>query len=66
MAETARQFWPNLKVLFITGQGKNAMVGSGYLAPGMRLLTKPFALEALATRIKAIISKSPRHLKIGS
>jgi DNA-binding response OmpR family regulator len=44
-----------LKVLFITGYAENAVLGNGYLEPRMHVLTKPFAMEALATRIKAII-----------
>ena len=31
-------------------------VGNGHLEPGMQVLTKPFAMEALATRIKDLIA----------
>ncbi|WP_409567005.1 ATP-binding protein [Methylobacterium sp. J-048] len=52
MADAARASRPDLKVLFITGYAENAAVGHGHLAPGMRVLTKPFPMDALAARIK--------------
>jgi DNA-binding response OmpR family regulator len=30
-------------------------VGNGHLEPGMQVLTKPFAMDALAARIQAIV-----------
>ena len=41
---------PELKVLFITGYAENAVLSHGHLEPGMHVLTKPFAMEALAAR----------------
>jgi PAS domain S-box-containing protein len=55
MADAARVSRPNLRVLFITGYAENAVIGDGHLEPGMQVLTKPFAMEALATRIKDLI-----------
>ena len=55
MADAARQTRPALKVLFITGYAETAAIGEGDLGPGMNLLTKPFAMDKLAHRIKAII-----------
>ena len=56
MADAARVGRPDLKVLFITGYAENAAVGNGHLDPGMTVLTKPFVMEALASRIKDLIS----------
>jgi hypothetical protein len=42
-------------VLFITGYAESVAIGTGALAPGMHLMAKPFAMEALASRIKSII-----------
>jgi CheY-like chemotaxis protein len=56
LADAARIGRPALKVLFITGYAENAVVGNGHLEPGMHVLTKPFAMEMLASRIKAIIT----------
>ncbi len=55
VADAARVQRPELKVLFITGFAENAALNHGHLAPGMQVLTKPFAMDALATRIRAMI-----------
>ena len=55
LADAARVARPDLKVLFITGYAETAVVGSGRLERGMELLTKPFAMDVLASRIKTLI-----------
>jgi PAS domain S-box-containing protein len=55
MADAGRTVRPGLKVLFITGYAENAVVGNGHLEPGMQVLTKPFVMEALASRIRELI-----------
>ena len=55
MAEAARETRPDLKVLLITGYAETTILGSGRLAPGMSVLTKPFAVEVMAARIRSII-----------
>ena len=50
-ADAALSLLPDLKVLFITGYAENAVIGNGQLAPNMALVTKPFAMDALAKRI---------------
>ncbi|WP_158807880.1 PAS domain-containing sensor histidine kinase [Beijerinckia sp. L45] len=55
VADAARASRPDLKVLFITGYAENAVLSHGHLDPGMHVLTKPFAMEALAGRIKDLI-----------
>jgi len=56
VADAARVARPDLTVLFITGYAENAVISHGHLDPGMHVLTKPFAMEALASRIKELIS----------
>jgi PAS domain S-box-containing protein len=56
MIDAARLARPRLKALFITGFAENAVIGNGILDPGMHVLTKPFALDDLAHRIRAIIA----------
>lgn len=51
VADAARSLRPGLKVLFITGYAENAAVGNGHVEPGMELLTKPFAMQALASKV---------------
>ncbi len=55
MADAARLVRPGLKTLFITGYAENAVVGNGHLDAGMHVMTKPFAMEALAARIRELI-----------
>ena len=55
MAEAARLQRPGLKILFMTGYAENAAVSGGFLEPGMELLTKPFAVDALAQRLSEIL-----------
>ena len=55
MADAARVSRPDLKVLFITGYAENTILGDGYLAPGMSLLTKPFSMDTVAERIRSMI-----------
>jgi PAS domain S-box-containing protein len=55
MADAARVARPDLRVLFITGYAENAVLGNGHLAPGMAVLTKPFAIESMAARIRSMI-----------
>jgi PAS domain S-box-containing protein len=55
MVDAGRLSRPGLKVLFITGYAENAAIGNGHLERGMHVLTKPFAMEKLAARIKAIM-----------
>jgi CheY-like chemotaxis protein len=56
VADAARVNRPNLKVLFITGYAENAAIGGGRLGERMFVLTKPFHMETLASRIKEIIN----------
>ena len=58
LADAAREARPGLKVLFITGYAHNAAVGNGVLEPGTEMLTKPFAMDALADKIRAMIDKA--------
>jgi signal transduction histidine kinase len=55
VAEIGRQSRPDLKVLFVTGYAEKAAVRQGFLEPGMEMLMKPFALEALAAKIRTMI-----------
>lgn len=51
LAEIAREHRPELPILFVTGYAENAVERSGFLGPDMDMITKPFALDALAAKI---------------
>lgn len=55
VADAARLIRPDLKVLFITGYAENAVLSHGHLAPGMHVVTKPFALDVFSNRVRALI-----------
>jgi len=58
LADAGRVARLGLKVLFITGYAENAVLNHGHLGPGMHVMTKPFAMEALASRIKELIAEA--------
>jgi PAS domain S-box-containing protein len=51
VADIARLLRPDLKVLFITGYAEHAALGDKHLEPGVELLTKPFSLHQLMTKV---------------
>jgi CheY-like chemotaxis protein len=55
LADEARQTRPDLKILFVTGYAANAAINSGFLEPGMEMIIKPFAIDALAQRLVDMI-----------
>ena len=58
LADAARVARPQLKVVFMTGYAENAIVGNGFLEHGMEVITKPFDLEALASKVRTLIERS--------
>jgi PAS domain S-box-containing protein len=57
LAEIARSQRPGLRVLFVTGYAEKAAVRHGFLEPGMEMMTKPFAMDALATKVREMIER---------
>jgi CheY-like chemotaxis protein len=58
LADEAVRRVPGIKVLYTTGYARNAIVHHGRLDPGVRLLTKPFAFEDLATQVRDALDRS--------
>jgi hypothetical protein len=56
LVDQARKSRPDLKVLFITGYAESAALSNGFLQPGMEMITKPFDLDHLSRRIRAMAS----------
>ena len=55
LADAARATREDLKVLFMTGYAENAAINGGFLDPGMELITKPFAIEALVQKLQRML-----------
>ncbi len=56
LAETARIARPGLKVLFVSGYAKDAIVRGEFLDADMDMLSKPFALDTLGAKVRAMIN----------
>ncbi|HEY5127715.1 MAG TPA: PAS domain-containing protein, partial [Bradyrhizobium sp.] len=56
LADQARETRPDLKILFITGYAESAAISDGFLQPGMEMITKPFDLDHLSQRVRAMIA----------
>ena len=56
LADAGRVLRVGLRVLFITGYAEAAVLGDGPLEAGMRILPKPFAMEALGGLVKEMLA----------
>jgi PAS domain S-box-containing protein len=56
----ARRCRPELKVLFMTGYSRNAIVHQGRLDPGIEVIQKPMSQRELAGRIRDMLDAMPR------
>jgi DNA-binding response OmpR family regulator len=55
LADIARQHRPELKILFVTGYAELATSRHEFLGRGMEMVTKPFAVDALALKVREIL-----------
>jgi CheY-like chemotaxis protein len=55
LAEEAQRRKASLKVLFMSGYARNAIVHHGRLDPGVELLLKPFTYQGLAAKIRHVL-----------
>lgn len=56
LAEIAINARPSLRVLFITGYAATAASRADFLAPGMEMITKPFAIDTLAQKVREMLT----------
>jgi PAS domain S-box-containing protein len=56
LADAARATRPRLRVLFMTGYAEAATRTNGFLDTGMEMITKPFTLESMASRIRRMVT----------
>lgn len=56
LAEVAREHRPDLPILFVTGYAENAAIRAGFLGTRMDMITKPFAIDALSTKIAEMMA----------
>lgn len=58
LANQAMDSDPALKVLLITGYAENAIPAHGFMRPGMEMLTKPFSVSTLRSRVQRMLQFS--------
>jgi CheY-like chemotaxis protein len=56
LAERVRDLWPNLRVLFLSGYTDRALVHHGLLDPARNFLQKPFTLDDLTSKVRAMLT----------
>ncbi len=59
LADEAVRRRPRLQVLFTTGYSRNAIVHHGRLDPGVQMIPKPFSLDDLGARVRALLDGRP-------
>jgi FixJ family two-component response regulator len=59
LAEKALLRQPALKVLFMTGYSRNAIVHQGRLDPGVELIQKPLTAEQLGSKVRQVLDHLP-------
>jgi CheY-like chemotaxis protein len=55
LADLLRLKQPSLRTLYTTGYTRNAVVHNGVLDPGVAFLPKPFTVEDLALKLRAVL-----------
>jgi PAS domain S-box-containing protein len=58
LAKVLLETLPDLKVLFTTGYTRRAIVHNDVLDPGTHLLSKPFTIEDLATKVRSLLDEN--------
>jgi len=57
LAKQAESLRPGLRVLYMTGYSRNAIVHQGRLDEGVDLLQKPVSQAQLATRVRTALDR---------
>ena len=60
LAENVRSTRPDLPILFITGYAENAAIRADFLGANMQMITKPFSLDVLASKVSEMLSAKGR------
>jgi PAS domain S-box-containing protein len=61
LARKARERIPHLAVLFTSGYTQNALSPGGRLAPDVDLLNKPYSRDALARKVRHVLSNAAQR-----
>jgi CheY-like chemotaxis protein len=59
LADQARRRLPALRVLYTTGYTREAVTRNGMLGPASAFLAKPYGLDQLAEKVRAVLDAAP-------
>jgi CheY-like chemotaxis protein len=65
-ADEAQALYPNIKVLFMTGYSRNAIVHQGRLDRGVALVQKPLTQSALVAKIRELLDSGTPQAEPGA
>ncbi|MEQ1491048.1 MAG: response regulator, partial [Terricaulis sp.] len=57
LSDEAKARYPELKVLYTTGYTQNAIVHNGVVDADARLLLKPYSIDDLARKVRAVLDE---------
>jgi DNA-binding LytR/AlgR family response regulator len=57
VADASRAGRPKLKILLITDYAENAVIGNGLLEHDMHVITKPFGIETIVSKVRKMIDE---------
>ena len=60
LAKLLEPLYPEMKVLYMSGYTDNAIVRHGVLQKGVNYIQKPFTMEALARKVRAVLDKDSK------
>ncbi len=63
LAEQVQARFPGMKILFMTGYSRNAIIHHGRLDPGVEMIQKPFTKDAIALRIRDLLDRDKAAAK---
>jgi FixJ family two-component response regulator len=55
LAQELNQRRPDMRVLYMSGYADDAILEQGTLAPGAIFLAKPFSVESLVQKVRAVL-----------
>jgi PAS domain S-box-containing protein len=59
LAESVRSLFPGIRCLYMSGYTDNVIAHHGVLDEGVHFLQKPFSMEALAEKVRAVLDGKP-------